>query len=65
VLESTCLDHLIVHYSSSQTKCNNIGASCKLIHEGKVSDLGFITLTKNHPDVLVDDGKLDDTNLVT
>jgi len=50
----------MVHYSGSQTRCNNIGDDRKLIHEGKVPDLGCLTLGNNHPEILVDDGTLDE-----
>ena len=40
---------LIVNYSSSQTNHNNNGDDHKLIHEGKVYDLGCLMLAKNRP----------------
>ena len=46
-------------YSNSLTKCSNTGDVYKLIHEGKVSKLGWVMITENCLEVIVDNGKLD------
>jgi len=48
VLQPTPLGPLMVHYFYFYTTCNNIGDVYHLIHEGKVSNLGCLMLTKNH-----------------
>ena len=53
-------DPLMVHCSDSLTKHSNIGDVRKLIHEGKISNLGCLMLPKNHPEVIVDYVKLDE-----
>jgi len=40
---------------------SNIGDARKLIHERKVPKLGCLRLAKNYVEVILDDGKLDDT----
>jgi len=50
----------MVCYSSLVTKRNDIGDVHKIIHEGKVSELGCLKLAKNRKKIIVDDGKLDD-----
>jgi len=41
--------------------CDNIGDAGKMIHMGRVLELGCLMLAKNHPDIILDEGKLDDT----
>ena len=50
----------MVHYSSFLTMCRSIGNACRMIHEGKVSELGCLMLAKNRPKIILDDRKLDD-----
>jgi len=52
---------LMVRYSGPLAACGNIGDARKVIHEGKVLELGCLMLAKNHPKVILDDGKLDNT----
>jgi len=40
VLQAIPLGPLMVRYSGFETKHNNIGKARKLIHEGKISNLG-------------------------
>ena len=60
VIQPTPLYPLTVHYSGSDTKCNNKRDVHKLIHEGKASNLGCLTLAKNRREAIVDDVKLDE-----
>jgi len=41
---------------------NNIGDVHKMIQERKVSELGCFMLAKNRPEIILDDGKLDDAS---
>ena len=50
--------------TGSLTNRSNIGDVRKLIHEGKVSKLGFLMLAKNGPKVIVDNRNLDDERSV-
>jgi len=50
----------MVCYSCSLNKHRNIEDVYELIHEGKVSELGFLVLAKNRPRIIVEDGKLGD-----
>ena len=52
---------LMVRYSSPLAVRGNIGDARKLIHEGKVLELGCLMLTKNRAEIILDDRKLDDT----
>ena len=60
VLQPVPPSPLMVRYSGSHTMCNNIGDVCQLIHKGKLFNLGFFMLAKNHPEVIADDGKLNE-----
>jgi len=51
----------MVRYSGPLTTHNNIGDAHRMIHEGKVAELGCLMLTKNRPEIILDNGKLDDT----
>jgi len=51
---------LMVRYFSPLTKHSNIGDVRKMIHEGKVFELGCLMLAKHHLEIILDDGKLDD-----
>ena len=51
---------LMVHYFGPLSKRNNIEDVRKLIHEGKVSELGCLMLAKNGLKGIVDNRKLDD-----
>jgi len=51
----------MVRYSDPLATCGNIGDAYKMIHEGKVLELGCLMLAKNRPEVILDDGKLDGT----
>ena len=52
---------LMVRYSGRLPVRDNIGDARKLIHEGKVIELGCLMLAKNRAELILDDGKLDDT----
>ena len=54
-------DPLMVRYSGPLAARSKIGDACKLIHEGKVLELGCLTLAKNHAEIILDKEKLDDT----
>ena len=51
----------MVWYSSPLVVRGNRRDVRKLIHEGHVLELGCLMLSKNCPEVILDDGKLDDT----
>jgi len=61
VLHPAPLIPLMVHYFGPLTKCNNIGDAHRMIHEGKVPKFGCLMLAKNRPEIILDDGKVDDT----
>jgi len=48
-------------YSGPLTMRSNIGDARKMIHEGKVHELGCLELAMNLPEFVLDDGNLDDT----
>ena len=60
VLHSAPPGSLMVRYFGVHTKCNNMGDVRKMIHEENVSELGCHMLANNHPEIILDDGKLDD-----
>ena len=51
----------MVRYSGPLFARSNIGDARKMIHEGKVLELECLMLDKNHPGVILNDEKLDDT----
>ena len=60
MLRPTPPSFLMVSYSGPLTTHNNIRDVCKMIHEGKVSELGCLMLVKNCTEIILDDRKLDD-----
>ena len=60
MLHPSPLGPLMVRYSSPLTTRGNTRDVRKLIHEGQVLELGCLMLAKNRPEVILDDGKLDD-----
>ena len=60
MLHPTPLSPLMVRYSGPPTKRSNIRDIRKMIHEEKVSELGYLMLAKNRPEIFLDDRKLDD-----
>jgi len=50
----------MVRYSDSLAGRSNIRDAHNLIHEGKVLELGCLTLAKNRIGVILGEGKLDD-----
>ena len=60
MLRPAALGPLIVHYSSPLITHSNIGDARKMIYEGKVPELGCLMLAKNIPEIILDNGKLDD-----
>ena len=61
VLHLAPLGLLMVRHSVPPAVHDNISDARKMIHEGKVLELGCLMLAKNHAEVISDDGKLDDT----
>jgi len=51
----------MVCYFGPLTTRSNIGDAHEMIHEGKVLELGCLMLAKNHLEIILDDGKLNDT----
>ena len=59
VLQPPPLGPLMGCYSGSQMTRSDLGDARKLIHEGRVSDLGCLMLGRSRLETLIDDGKLD------
>ena len=51
----------MVRYFGPLVDCSNIRDARKMIHEGKVLELGCLMLAKNHLEIILDVEKLDDT----
>ena len=51
---------LMVCYYGPLTTCSNIGDACKMTHKENVPELGCLMLAKNRPEIILDDGKVDD-----
>ena len=60
MLQAMPLGPLMMHYSGSHTKRNNMGDVRKLIHKGKVSHFGCLILANNPLEVTVHDNKVDE-----